>query len=326
MNKGFFACMLLGGTATLACAQDSTNAAGTGHAPGGHDIAVFSGDPVVTQTPAWSHALPRHAAGRMELVGPSAGAGGFTLGRQYNLEYLARADVADPFHAGTAGKASNLVTPTGRPVGDAVRYYSSQVANFSTGSSYTVDELGGDPMADRAWGMSAGVDYGFVSLRASHQNRHVAQIHLYDLAGNNMDAKNSIVAVNLRSRWGTAYAAYAANRGWGSSPLYNPDNPYSAGVASTASTDSRDTLMGVAVPVTHSTTFLASFIHKNDRDLSNRDANQIAVGASYVVSRKTDFYAAISRTVNTSGAGILISGAARPSGSSAVNVGMRHAF
>jgi predicted porin len=141
-----------------------------------------------------------------------------------------------------------------------------------------------------------------------------------------MDAKNSLIAANLRMRWGTAYAAYAANRGWGSSPLYNPDNPYGAGVASTSSTDSRDTLMGVAVPLSHATTFLASFIHKNDRDLANRDANQFAVGASYVVSRKTDFYAAISHTITTNGNGLLVGGAAHPSGSSAVNVGMRHAF
>jgi predicted porin len=50
------------------------------------------------------------------------------------------------------------------------------------------------------------------------------------------------------------------------------------------------------------------------------------VGASYVVSRKTDFYAAISHTITTNGNGLLIGGAAHPSGSSAVNVGMRHAF
>src|SRR5438309_2336554 len=83
------------------------------------------------------------------------------------------------------------------------------------------DTLGGDRVADRAWGLTVGYDYGALSLRASHQNRHVAQIHLYDLAGNTMEAKNSILAANLRTRWGTAYAAYSANRGWGSSPLYN---------------------------------------------------------------------------------------------------------
>jgi predicted porin len=334
MNKGFVACVLLGGCASLACAQDSGSAAAAarrsgldyaGETPGGHDIAVFTGQPSRTNGTAWKPA-PRRTYGRLDDIGVRPGTGGFTLGHQYNFEYLARPDVGDPFHAGTAGKASNLVTQSGMPVDGGVRYYNTQFRHLSTGSSYTIDTLGGDPMADRAWGMTIGLDYGPLSLRAAHQNRHVAQVHLYDLAGNNMDAKNSLIAANLRTRWGTAYAAYSANRGWGSSPLYNPDNPYGAGVASTSSTDSRDTLVGVAVPLTRSTTFLASFIHKNDRDLANRDANQFAVGASYVVSRSTDFYAAFSRTVNTNGNGILIGGAARPSGSSAVNVGMRHAF
>jgi predicted porin len=312
------------GAARIACAQDT--AAGTpAGAAGSHDIAVFTGVPSHNPGGDWT-TPPRRAYGQLDGRAVLGGIDGFTLGRQYNLEYLALADVGDPFHAGTAGKASNLVGPDGMRADSNVRYYSSRSDGLSTGASWTVDTLGGHPMGDRAWGMTVGVDLGAFTLRAAHQNRHVAQVHLYDLAGANMDAKNSLIAANFRTRWGTAYAAYAANRGWGSSPLYNPDNPYSAGVASTSSTDSRDTLMGVAVPLTRATTFLASFIHKNDRDLANRDANQFAVGASYVVSRKTDFYAALSHTVTTNGNGVLIGGAARPSGSSAVNVGMRHAF
>ena len=98
------------------------------------------------------------------------------------------------------------------------------------------------------------------------------------------------------------------------------------GVAPPSKPDRRDTLVGRAGPLTRSPTFLVSFTRNNDRDPANRDANQFAVGASYVVSRKTDFYAAFSHTVNTSGTGILINGAAHPSGSSAINIGMRHAF
>jgi predicted porin len=329
--------IVLCGAARFAFAQDAaaaapaapgTQAAGTASAvAGGHDIAVFTGVPSRSRSrTVWTTPAPRRGYGQLAGKSPHGGIEGFTLGRQYNLEYLALADVGDPFHTGTAGRASNLVGQSGLRTGDNVRYFSRNNRGLSTGASWTVDTLGGDPLGDRAWGMTIGADMGMFSLRAAHQNRHVAKVQLYDLAGANMDAKNSLIAANLRMRWGTAYAAYAANRGWGSSPLYNPDNPYGAGVASTSSTDSRDTLVGVAVPMTHSTTFLASLIHKNDRDLANRDARQIAVGASYVVSRKTDFYAALSHTVNTNGNGVLIGGAARPSGSSAVNVGMRHAF
>jgi len=332
MNKVWIACIVLGGSTTCVYAQttvadvDASGRPIPNEAAGGHDIAVFSGEPERRRRGADWSTQPRRSHGRGGFAGARVGEDGMVLGRQYNLEYLTRADVGDPFHRGTAGKASNLVNPSGTPVDSDVRYYNSQVDHISTGGSWTVDSLGSSATADRAWGMTVGVDYGALSLRAAHQNRHVAQVQLYNLTGSNMDAKNSIVAANLRTRWGTAYAAYAANRGWGGSPLYNPDNPYGAGVASTSSTDSRDTIAGIAVPLTRSTTFLASFIHKNDRDLANRDANQFALGASYVVSRKTDFYAALSHTVNTNSTGILIGGAARPSGSSAVNIGMRHAF
>ena len=336
MNKLWIACIVLGGSTTCAYAQTTASAAAhevdaSGRtipveSAGGHDIAVFSGEPERRHHAADWSTPPRRSHGRGGLAGARMGEGGMVLGRQYNLEYLTRADVGDPFHTGTAGKASNLVNPSGTTIDSDVRYYSSQIDHISTGGSWTVDGLGSSATADRAWGMTVGVDYGPLSLRAAHQNRHVAQVQLYNLTGSNMDAKNSIIAANLRTRWGTAYAAYAANRGWGGSPLYNPDNPYGAGVASTSSTDSRDTIAGVAVPITRSTTFLASYIHKNDRDLANRDANQFALGASYVVSRKTDFYAALSHTINTNSNGTLIGGAARSSGSSAVNIGMRHAF
>ncbi len=316
--------IVLAGAANIACAQDTAADAASG-SDATHDIAVFTGVPTHARSSDWS--TPRRRVyGELEARSPLGGIEGFTLGRQYNLEYLSLADVGDPFHSGTAGRASNLVGANGLRANQNVRYYSSRGEGLSTGASWTVDSLGGNTTGERAWGMTVGIDMGLISLRAAHQNRHVAQVRLYDLTGASMDAKNSLIAANLRTRWGTAYAAYAANRGWGGSPLYNPDNPYGAGVASTPSTDSRDTIAGVAVPMTRATTFLASFIHKNDRDLANRDANQFAVGASYVVSRKTDFYAALSHTVTTNGNGVLIGGAARLNGSSAVNVGMRHAF
>jgi predicted porin len=345
MNKAFVASIVLGGCTGFAFAQDTAIVAPDpqpgasacadcragqlhyeGDAPGGHDIGVFTSvSSAIAGAGDWSTG-PRRVYGRLGGFGPGDGIGRFTLGRQYNLEYLTQGDVGDLFHTGTSGKASNLVTPTGFLANNDVRYYSSRMDGLSTDSSWTVDTMGGNSMANRSWGMTVGYDIGPLSLRAAHQNRHVAQVQLYNLVGSNMDAKNSIIAANFRTRWGTAYAAYAASRGWGNSPLYNPDNPYAAGVASTSSTDSRDTITGVAVPVTRSTTFLASFIRKNDRDLANRDARQFAIGASYVVSSKTDFYAAFSHTVNTNSSGILINGAARPAGSSAVNVGMRRAF
>jgi predicted porin len=178
----------------------------------------------------------------------------------------------------------------------------------------------------RAWGMSLGFSAGPVAFRVAHQNKHVTTGAPYMALGNIVDAKNSIIAANINMGRAKLYAAYAVNRGWGSSPLWNPDNPYSAALTAVPSTDSRDLMTGVAVPVGR-TTWLASFIRKNDRDRANRDADQWAFGASHALSRHTDFYAGYSYTAIRSGTGLSAGAGLTPgSGFSSVNFGMRHSF
>ena len=213
--------------------------------------------------------------------------------------------------------------PGSKRIDSTVAYFGAAPAG---GPYRAMDQLPEDDIVSgqsRSWGVTVGVDYGQLTLRGAHQNRHVTNIRLFDQTGVNFDAKNSLAAANYRLAWGTAYAAYSTSRGWGSSPLYNPDNPYSASIAGTASSDSRDMLAGVAVPMTRTTTLLASFIHKNDRELANRDANQLAIGAAYTMSRRTDFYAAVSHIKRISTTWM---DAGSRGTSAAINVGMRHAF
>jgi predicted porin len=309
MIKPILAFAALGGCAALACAQ-------TQDAP-----AVFTHE---SGTPDAVAGTSMHPPGSPLYV-----SGDFStqpLGREYSLEYLALADIGDPARGDTAAHAASVIANGVRRPDGQLQFYSPPMHGLSLGASYARDNTDRDP-AHRAWGMSLGVELGPVTLRAAHQNRHVAKIRTYDLAGNNMEAKNSLIAANMRFGWGTAYAAYSANNGWGSTPLFNPDNPYSANVASSPSTDSRDVLLGVAVPVGRSTTFLASFIRKNDRDRAHRDANELALGAAYTLNRRTDFYAAYSFIQTISAAGIPRSSAdAIGRGSSALSIGMRHAF
>jgi len=239
-----------------------------------------------------------------------------TIGRQYSIDYTTLYDVGDPFHGGLAAQTE----PRGERADDSVAYQ-GRVGGFDTGAKWGKGDLDGSP-SGRAWGMSVGFSAGPLNIRAAHQNRNVAKVTRFDQVGITMAAKNSIVAANMRFGWGTAYAAYSASRGWNNSPLFNPDNPYGAGIASTRSTNSRDVLAGVAVPVTRSTTLLASFIRKNDRDLANNDARQLAIGATYAVSRRMDFYAAYSRIQHLNGVELGV----KPGHGSAVNVGMRRAF
>jgi predicted porin len=224
----------------------------------------------------------------------------------------------------TANFVGNI--DSGLQAGDSISVYSREVNGAPAGAPYAFGERARDAAANRAWGLSVGFERGPLTIRLAHQNRDVAPVAPATAMGNNMDAKNSILAANLRVGSATAYAAYSANRGWGSSPLFNPDNPYSASMAATPSLDSRDVLVGLALPCGPAT-LLASWVRKNDRDLSNRDANQLALGASYTLSRRTDFYASYSRISNRGGAGYgLANAASSAAASSALNLGMRHGF
>ena len=259
---------------------------------------------------------------RQAYVGLPGHSGTFTGGHQHNLGYPALNE--DPFKGGSTGIPGNLISYSGRQVDNSINVNSREVRGVSAGAWYGAGAGAGagNRSVNRAWGVSVSFERGPLTIRAAHQNRNMAPVAPATPMGNNVDAKNAIVAANLRFGSATAYAAYSATRGWGGSPLFNPDNPYSASMASTPSTDSRDVLVGLALPC-GSTTLLASYIRKNDRDLPNRDANQIAFGASYSLSRRTDFYASYSRITNRNGAA---NPESRWAGSSVLNLGMRHGF
>ena len=233
---------------------------------------------------------------------------------QSSLRAMPQLDISSLLEPGATDSATQVFGYPGKRMG---------LDNVGSSRTSGLAEIDDDIRNHRAWGISLGLERGIFGLRVAHQNRSVAKVVPSMWLGNRIDAKNSTIAAHLNLGVAKVYAAYSASRGWGSSPLWNPDNPYGAMLASTPSTDSRDVLVGVAIP--HgATTFLASFVRKNDRDLANRDADQFALGATYALSRKTDFYAAWSRTQFRPGmAGIPIDAG---KGSSALNIGMRHAF
>lgn len=325
MKMSFIAMAVLGSSAVCASAQESVATAS-----GADNVAIpetVCAHECLAQlqlgtradgvnAPAGNAIFTSESAVEPEPTAGHIRAGTLTVGRQFNIDYTTLNDVGDPFHGGLAAQSA----PRGERADDSVAY-EGKLAGVSTGAKWGKGDVDGSP-SGRAWGMSVGVNLGPLTIRAAHQNRNVAKVTRYDQVDITMAAKNSIVAANMRFDWGTAYAAYSASRGWGSSPLFNPDNPYSAGVAATRSTNSRDVLAGVAVPMSHSTTLLASYIRRNDRDLSNRDARQVAVGASYAVSRRMDFYAAYSRIQHLAGVHLGV----KPGNGSSLNVGMRRAF
>lgn len=245
---------------------------------------------------AWAQSAPR-----LYGVLDAGLAGAVDAGRQSSLDAAVPADGGAPIYAAVPAGG-------GAPIYASVDFYSAAPS--------------ADAPANRVWGIAVGLEHGRWMIRAAHQNRNIAPVAPATPMGNNTDARNSLLAASVRIGAATAYTAYTAysvSRGWGGAPLFNPDNPYGAAMATTPSTDSRDVLVGLAL-ARGATTWLASLVRKNDRGPADRDADVLAFGASYALARRTDFYASCSRISVRHGTG------AGNGGAAALNLGMRHAF
>lgn len=263
---------------------------------------------------------------RQAFVGLDSPLGLVTLGRQYNLVYEALTDVADPFHGGMAGSAANLVGYTTKRYDNTIKYQSPRSRSGLIGSViYSFGESPYNSKVNRAYGATLGYEKGPVNLSITHQRKE----NLLDATGTtppvDQSARNTLVAANVDFGRFVGYAAYGHSKGDGNQQ-WDESNPYGAVVDRDPSTNSHDVLVGVAVPM-GATTFLASYIHKDDRTLADRDANQFALGASYALSRRTNVYASFAKIQNRNGAAYTVGNAtSRGAGDRAVNLGLKHAF
>lgn len=227
-----------------------------------------------------------------------------------------------PLGLGSLGRQYNLVedNQTGplKRYDNTVKFTSPRSRSGLIGAmSYSVGEAPFNNWVNRAYSATLGYEKGRASISITHQRKE----NMLDATGTtppvDQSAHNTLVAANMNFGRFTGYAAYGHSRGDGSL-LWDQNNLYSAISQRDPLTNSRDVLVGIAVP-RGATTFLASYIHKDDRGLADRDANQFSLGASYSLSRRTNMYTTFSTIQNRAG---------RSSGGSdrAVNVGFKHAF
>ena len=100
---------------------------------------------------------------------------------------------------GAGGMAITTRTlATGADGGSALYSLEAAGATVISSSGAPADDfLAGQ---DRSWGITVGIEYGALTLRGAQQNRHVANIRLYDQTGVNFDAKNSIAAATTNGQ------------------------------------------------------------------------------------------------------------------------------
>ena len=263
--------------------------------------------------------------GRQAFVGLDGRLGALTAGRQYNLEYLTLTDVADPFHGGMAGSAANLIGYSAKRYDNTIKFATPSLHGVTAAAIYSFGESPNNNDLNRSYGAMLGYADGPVTLRIAHQRRNNLLTATGTTPAVDTSARNTLVAANVNFGVATAYAGFGRNRGDGRMP-WDPENPYGALAPTSRSTNSSDMLMGLSVPL-GAVTVMASFIRKDDHDVGNQDANQMALGMTYTMSKRTDVYAAYAKIRNRNGAAYTVGNATDGGhGDAAFNLGLRHAF
>ncbi|SFM14072.1 porin [Rugamonas rubra] len=219
---------------------------------------------------------------------------------------------------------------------NAIAWQTARLRGISASAIYSLGEAPGNDARNRIHTATLGYARGWFNVSLSHQRRSGPVDAVATLPAADLSAQSSLLAANLRLGRATMYAAYGHNHGDGHQP-WDSGNPYGALAFSTPASNSRDLLFGLAVPFGR-TTLLASVIHRADHTLLNQDARQLALGMSYSLSRRTDFYASVARVrYQNSGYGVLGNGlglgvapgpgpGAMPRADRALNIGLRYGF
>ena len=269
--------------------------------------------------------------GRQSYVGLSSKTTGtLTLGRQYTPWYNTLSKVADPFAAGYAGSAKNLL-PANTRTSNTVLYASPNFNGFDADVAYTFGENADSNKIGRKIGASAGYSNGPLNARIAYNN--TSNDTALTEAGS---GRNWLAAANYDFAVVKAYVAYGVNKGYNSTiannAVQNANGSFATrnafgGVDAPFSRDSNNILVGATVPVGTAGTVMASFIRTNDKDVANADADQWALGYSYALSKRTSTYASYAKIKNKNNAGYTVGNNSNiGTGDKAFNVGVRHSF
>jgi predicted porin len=275
----------------------------------------------ITSVPAGTPGFNARAAnnrlfGRQAYVGLGGNWGNVTVGRQYSPHYLALAET-DPFGAGLAGNAANFI-PTILRMDNTIKYTSPTWSGFTADLAYAFGEVPDENTQRRQYGLSIGYANGpLIAKLAYHRaDGDIAEAAFPSATPGvvsgiplNEQAKSWLLA----GKWDFGVAAVHL--------AFN-----STKAERTLAEDTRDWLIGVSAPLGPGT-ILASYINKNDRSDFNADANQWALGYTYALSKRTNFYTSFARINNDRNLTYTVGNATeRGTGDKQFNVGVRHVF
>ena len=244
----------------------------------------------------------RTAFNRQAYVGLTGNFGQLRLGRQKTVMYDSL-DAIDPFHIANKGGMDRLFA---RNTGGASRsdntiaYFTPNMTGFTGEVTYSFGEVAGSNRSNRQYGLSLNYAAGPLFLTADYLNQN--NTPTATVADDR--AKTALFGGTYDFGVVKAHAGFATEKG--------------VGIA-----NNRDYMVGATVPFGASAVQL-DYIKKSDKSsANNQGAKQYALGYTYALSKRTNFYSSYTHTQQDAGAGYVgVIGQT----DKVLNAGVRHTF
>jgi predicted porin len=236
--------------------------------------------------------------GRQAWVGLEGGFGNAYLGRQYSSTYLALKAI-DPFHNQEAGNGQRVygyglgqVDPISR-ADNAVTYQTPAVAGWYVRGGYKFGESANGVRTNGSKFVGVVHDAGAWVMHVSWQDSDGVPLGAATSQLGGIVASTGLGSSTVRAK--NAFAGVVYNLGFMKVHAGYGDTRLTA----SGDADIRNTLLGVTVPVPTGTV-IASWDRNDVRDLAEGVSQQVGIGYSYRLSKRTDLYTSASWTRNDS--------------------------
>lgn len=290
------------------------------------------------------------AFGRQSYVGLTGGFGTVIGGRIYTPHYTLMAQI-DPFGLGTGGRANNLLASS-RVLGavgaggsyDPIRvnntlaYVSPSFNGFNVTVAYGTNALDNQEATSATTfndkektnrlfaiapvytngALTAGLTYHQVKLDGNSFEAPADDAYLGITKGN----KTNVTSGKLTSS--TVFGKYDFG-------VVAVSAAYSTNKTELSGEDVdkvRNWLLGVSAPIGAKVVLKASYVNLKDKLNDEADAHQVAIGADYLLSKRTKLYTAYSKINNDDNARYTVGHASggQANNESQFNVGINHSF
>jgi predicted porin len=237
--------------------------------------------------------------GRLAYVGLNGGFGSVKLGRTLSPLKAAHEQI-DPFGAagdvgslerifyahqtGTAGSssASYLGNDNIGRTDNTINYATPNFAGFTAQAAYSFGEATGTTATGRRVGFGLGYVSGPLNVQFGYDKTNAGILTVSAItapavtlaAPSTFDSANAFLGAVYNFGVAKLHLAYAHTK---IEPLAGAERSY------------RDGLLGVSIPVGAGTIIGSYIVHQN-RDLDENDAKLIAIGYTYDLSKRTNFY------------------------------------